>query len=229
MPSYGPKGLEIIKHALKYIQKEEDEDEDSIENCLFATLSGLIDTPNNWDEYDDDSNLISPNKFMKFILIPHVAASLIAEDLEIELREAVDILELSEQYGLLFNTDPPPKVNIAVSPVYAQQAPPRLRKKLTLLVSNAYRSKQIFLHSFPQPPKQKKITLEDFPPPVSRSLFCCHFIADNIQPPPKSKSKKAQIVGKPKAASPIKKPPSKPKPVQKPSSKVIPSHRSLLF
>ncbi|KAJ7720655.1 hypothetical protein B0H16DRAFT_1792704 [Mycena metata] len=183
---YGPKGLEIIKHALKYIQKEEDEDEDSIENCLFATLSGLIDTPNNWDEYDDDSNLISPNKFMKFILIPHVAASLIAEDLEIELREAVDILELSEQYGFLFNADPPPKVDIAVSPVYAQQAPPRLRKKLTLL-----------------PPKQKTITLEDFPPP----------------PPPKSKSKKAQIVGKPKAASPIKKPPSKPKPVQKPSSK----------
>ncbi|KAJ7730178.1 hypothetical protein B0H16DRAFT_1733921 [Mycena metata] len=183
---YGPKGLEIIKHALKDIQKEEDEDDDSIENCLFATLSGLIDTPNNWDEYDDDSNLISPNKFMKFILIPHVVASLIAEDLEIELREAVDILELSEQYGFLFNADPPPKVDLVVSPVYAQQAPPRLRKKLTLL-----------------PPKQKTITLEDFPPP----------------PPPKSKSKKAQIVGKPKAASPIKKPPSKPKPVQKPLSK----------
>ncbi|KAJ7779126.1 hypothetical protein B0H16DRAFT_1683340 [Mycena metata] len=184
---YGPKGLEIIKHALKYIQKEEDEDDDSIENCLFATLSGLIDTPNNWHKYDDDSNLISPNKFMKFILIPHVVASLIAEDLEIELREAVDILELSEQYGFLFNADPPPKVDLVVSPVYAQQAPPRLRKKLTLLVT----------------PKAKDNNTGRFPPP----------------PPPKSKSKKAQIVGKPKAASPIKKPLSKPKPVQKPLSK----------
>ncbi|KAJ7045033.1 hypothetical protein C8F04DRAFT_1067474, partial [Mycena alexandri] len=134
---FGPRGLAIITHTLKHIEQEVDEDEDCIENRLFATISSLIDTPNNWDEYDDESNLISPTKFTKFILIPHVAASLIAEDLEIELYEAVNILQLSQQYGLLFNADAPEKVDI-LSPIHSPQAPPRLRKQLKLLVSNSY-------------------------------------------------------------------------------------------
>ncbi|KAJ7028052.1 hypothetical protein C8F04DRAFT_1120363 [Mycena alexandri] len=135
---FGPRGLAIIKHTLKHIEQEVDEDEDCIENRLFATISSLIDTPNNWDEYDDESNLISPTKFTKFILIPQVAASLIAEDLEIELHEAVDILQLSQQYGLLFNADAPKKVDIILSPIHSPQAPPRLHKQLKLLVSNSY-------------------------------------------------------------------------------------------
>ncbi|KAJ7015855.1 hypothetical protein C8F04DRAFT_1284539 [Mycena alexandri] len=185
---FGPKGLEIIKYTLKCIEHEEDENEDSKENQLFATISGLIDTPNNWDEYDDGSNLISPTKFTKFILIPHVAASLIAEDLEIKLREAVDIL-LSEHYDLLFNADPPPKVDIVASPIDAQQAPPRLRKKLTLLAL-----------------KHKKITLDDFPPPPPPKSI-------SKKAPAVEKPKSANPIEKPPSKPKlVEKPSSKPNP-----------------
>ncbi|KAJ7037036.1 hypothetical protein C8F04DRAFT_1257275 [Mycena alexandri] len=126
---------------------ETDEEDDAIENQLFATLSALTDTPRNWDEFEDDSNLISPAKFTKFILIPHFAASLIAQDLEITLRQAINILEASEQFGLFFNTDPPERVDIILSPIHSQQAPPCLRPKVKLL-----------------PPKQKKMTLGDYLP-----------------------------------------------------------------
>ncbi|KAJ7023955.1 hypothetical protein C8F04DRAFT_1303559 [Mycena alexandri] len=140
------------------------EDADGVENELFATLSSLTDTPHNWDKYDDDSNLISLNKFTKFILIPPIAASLIADDLEIDVNQAIKVLEASEQYGLLFNGDPPEKIDILECPIYSQQAPPRLLPKLKLLLSDTALLEPFLKTASFQPRKQKMITLADYSP-----------------------------------------------------------------
>ncbi|KAJ7124119.1 hypothetical protein C8R43DRAFT_1241007 [Mycena crocata] len=145
---FGPKGSVIIQETLKSFEQEED-----VDNALYATLSELVDKPSPWDQFDDSSNLISPKKFSEFILIPHIAASLISQDLEISLSAAVEVLEDSANYGTLFNGDIPEKVDIIVTPdAVSSEQPPRHRKgavKLTL-------------------PKPKVITLEDFPAPVSK-------------------------------------------------------------
>ncbi|KAJ7456341.1 hypothetical protein B0H11DRAFT_2321607 [Mycena galericulata] len=123
---FGPKGQNVIESTLQALSKGNDEDITS--NDLYATLSQLLDTPKPWDLYDETSNLISPRKFSKFILVPHVAAYLIAEDLEITLNDAVEVLENSSEYGRLFNGNLPEKVDIvlAVNPESSQ--PPRHRK-----------------------------------------------------------------------------------------------------
>ncbi|KAJ7029149.1 hypothetical protein C8F04DRAFT_1187930 [Mycena alexandri] len=162
---FGPKGRAIMQATIKAL--EADGEDDAIENRLFATHSALTDTPQNWDEFEDDSNLISPAKFTKFILIPHLAASLIAQDLESTLREAIDILEASEQFGLFFNADPPERVDIILSPIHSQQAPPRTQ-------SQAFAAK----------------AKED----NARGLSAT---CENFQAPPKTKPKNAQPVEKP--------------------------------
>ncbi|KAJ7817601.1 hypothetical protein B0H14DRAFT_2601895 [Mycena olivaceomarginata] len=48
----------------------------------------LVDLPRRWDEIDQE--LITPEEFASFVLIPHVAASLISDDLNISLHDAVE-------------------------------------------------------------------------------------------------------------------------------------------
>lgn len=125
--SFGPKGVFIIQETLKQF----DTNDEQAENNLHTTLSLLVDRPQIWDKCDDNgnSNFMSTRKFSKFILIPHIAASLISQDLEISLRDAVEILEDSRPYGLLFNADLPEKVDIVVPSNDAPSQPPRHRKK----------------------------------------------------------------------------------------------------
>ncbi|KAJ7467302.1 hypothetical protein B0H11DRAFT_2239542 [Mycena galericulata] len=121
-------------------------------NDPYTTLSQLLDTTQPWDLYDDTSNLISPRKFSKFILVPHLAACLITEDLEITLNDAVEVLENSNEYSRLFNGDLPEKVDIVVAANPESSQPPRHRKPA-------------FNLKLPAP---KAITLENFPPPGAR-------------------------------------------------------------
>ncbi|KAJ7177750.1 hypothetical protein C8R46DRAFT_1029354 [Mycena filopes] len=73
------------------------EEDDTVENDLYRAIADAADIPVNWSEYEDDSNLISLPKFTKYILIPHVAASPIAEDLELELGSAMEVLRKSQE------------------------------------------------------------------------------------------------------------------------------------
>ncbi|KAJ7478820.1 hypothetical protein B0H11DRAFT_2194155 [Mycena galericulata] len=84
---------------------------------LWATLFQFLDTPEPWDLYDVTSNHISPRKFSS--LVPHVAAHLIAEDLEITLNDAVEVLENSNECG-------PVDIVLATNPESSQS--PRHRK-----------------------------------------------------------------------------------------------------
>ncbi|KAJ7879870.1 hypothetical protein B0H13DRAFT_1892033 [Mycena leptocephala] len=49
-----------------------------IENDLYEAMAPLVDTPESWDTFDDSSNLLSVRKFTKFVLVPHIATTLIS-------------------------------------------------------------------------------------------------------------------------------------------------------
>jgi hypothetical protein len=143
--SFGPKGHAVIKAALRTLHREsKDElDEDDDENILYTTLSQVVDKPKPWDTFDDASNLISPKKFLQFISVPHIAASLISEDLEISLHDAVEVLIDSRNFGCIFQADSPEKVDIIVTATNDPTQPPRHRKTVVkptvkLVVSRQY-------------------------------------------------------------------------------------------
>ncbi|KAJ7442918.1 hypothetical protein B0H11DRAFT_2291927 [Mycena galericulata] len=175
---FGPKGQNVIESTLQALLKNDDQDKMS--NDLYATLSQLLDTPKLWDQYDETSNLISPRKFSKFILVPHIAAWLIAEDLEISMNNAVEVLENSNKYGRLFNGDLPEKVDIVVAVNPESSQPPRHRKPAVNL----------------KLPAPKLITLQNFPPPASREKKSAKKVIEkpkNSKSPKKSKQKKAEV------------------------------------
>ncbi|KAJ7480383.1 hypothetical protein B0H11DRAFT_1915908 [Mycena galericulata] len=148
----------VIESTLQALSKGNDEDITS--NDLYATLSRLRDTPQPWDLYDETSNLISPRKFSKFILVPHVAAYLIAEDLEITLNDAVEVLENSSEYGRLFNGDLPEKVDIVLTANPESSQPPRHRKSAVNLKPAAREKKSakkvVEKHRKSKSPKKSK-------------------------------------------------------------------------
>ncbi|KAJ7901534.1 hypothetical protein B0H13DRAFT_1882872 [Mycena leptocephala] len=139
--SYGPMGQSVILNALE--RSFGAEDDFPHEPDLYATISPLIDKPQNWDEFDDASNLISFKKFTKFILIPAVATNLIAEDLECDLKDALDILEDSRRCGEVLHADRPrKKIDVyAIPKTEEASAPPRLRKKVSLILQPEIKTK----------------------------------------------------------------------------------------
>lgn len=50
--------------------------------------------------------MISPSDFVDHILVPHAAAVLIADDLEIDFAAALDVLSASSDFGDLSNPVP---------------------------------------------------------------------------------------------------------------------------
>ncbi|KAJ7603250.1 hypothetical protein FB45DRAFT_882190 [Roridomyces roridus] len=82
---YGPKGLYIMKKLMsEYFKEESENDDDEPHNSLYHTLSELTDLPQPWDQYDETSNLIPLSRFHDVVLVPHIVASLISEDLHQE-------------------------------------------------------------------------------------------------------------------------------------------------
>ncbi|KAJ7466346.1 hypothetical protein FB451DRAFT_1561113 [Mycena latifolia] len=95
---FGPKGHDVIERSIDTLLADKEFD-----YMLYETLAPLIDMPCNWDKYDDSSNVISVAKFQKFIVIPHVAATLISKDLKIGMDDALQVLKESREYGELIN------------------------------------------------------------------------------------------------------------------------------
>ncbi|KAJ6451869.1 hypothetical protein C8R47DRAFT_1329607 [Mycena vitilis] len=133
---YGPNGYAIIYDMLrKNLPQALGEPIGSnlfceaIEFTLFNTLESLVDKPYPWDEHDNSSNLISVKKFTYFVLVPQVAATLIAQDMECSDTEAVDVLEDSRRCGEVLN--PVVVLETANDVFEVSAAPPRHdRKKL---------------------------------------------------------------------------------------------------
>ncbi|KAJ6495032.1 hypothetical protein C8R45DRAFT_1133187 [Mycena sanguinolenta] len=95
--SYGVKGAFLINST---IQRALADDENALGYALYDTLHRFIcDDCERHDEYDADSHLIDLNAFIFFVLTPFAAALLIAVDLNVDLDEAEDIRDASNEYG----------------------------------------------------------------------------------------------------------------------------------
>ncbi|KAJ7877302.1 hypothetical protein B0H13DRAFT_1893311 [Mycena leptocephala] len=145
---FGPKGQDVITTTVQDLLKRRYED---VENDLYEATAPLVDTPQSWDAFDDSSNLFSVKKFVKHVLVPHIATTLISEDLECTFAHAVNILEDSRRCGeILYPNQPEEKVDIIVTPKNDEPSEPlRFRKKVILKVS-----------------EPRKITLDDYTPPA---------------------------------------------------------------
>ncbi|KAJ7131575.1 hypothetical protein C8R43DRAFT_957070 [Mycena crocata] len=151
---FGPKGKDIITKIINSVlEKSVHEDQ------IYQTVAPLIDTPQRWDLPNDNEELISPEKFVDYILAPHVAVSLISEDFEVSFHRAFDILKASCDFGDLFNDIPPPIRHADIEPA------PAVKSKL---VENADLTNQ-------QPAKASQpgpihTTMGNFPPPVIKKM-----------------------------------------------------------
>ncbi|KAJ7803902.1 hypothetical protein B0H14DRAFT_3883814 [Mycena olivaceomarginata] len=160
---FGPKGQSVIESSLETLISKATSAAPN--KRLFSTQSALIDTPKPWDQgpdiLPDNVAILAPPEFVKFILVPFVATSLIAEDLDCTFAQALNILEDSRRCGEILQplnsatpaappALPPPPASPKPKPVENVSEPPRHRKpKVTLTLAQA-----------------KTITLDDFTPPV---------------------------------------------------------------
>ncbi|KAJ6478970.1 hypothetical protein C8R45DRAFT_1156396 [Mycena sanguinolenta] len=100
---YGVKGAFLINST---IQRALADDENALGYALYNTLHRFIcDDCERHDEYDADSHLIDLNAFIFFVLTPFAAALLIAVDLNVDLDEAEDIRDASNEYGDVMQPD----------------------------------------------------------------------------------------------------------------------------
>ncbi|KAJ7028858.1 hypothetical protein C8F04DRAFT_1398724 [Mycena alexandri] len=94
---YGPKGQSIINASLLDMFSKHEE---SLSNSLFETLHDIVlVNPRLFDAYDETSNLVDLETFLCFLLTPFTANLLISEDLDIDVTEADDVRNESNDYG----------------------------------------------------------------------------------------------------------------------------------
>ncbi|KAJ7476819.1 hypothetical protein B0H11DRAFT_1917254 [Mycena galericulata] len=132
---FGPKGQNVIETTLQALSDGNAEGMTS--NDLYASLSQLLDTPQPWD-------------FKSYFSVQ------VLKDLEIDLNEAIEVLENSGEYGRLFNRDLPEKMDIglAVNPESSQ--PLRHRKSAVNLKPAAREKKSAKVVEKPKKSKSPK-------------------------------------------------------------------------
>ncbi|KAJ7659062.1 hypothetical protein DFH06DRAFT_1472524 [Mycena polygramma] len=143
---------------------------------------------NEFDDYDETSNLIDLKDFIAFILTPYVAALLIAEDRTIALSDAHDICDASSEFGDVMQPlddsdedviDDLHRENIKAQKgftnAFFSQAPPRYRK----IVQNVA----------PILVEKEKSTPQ--PKPRSKSVKKTLSLTDFNEPQPKTKPKQS--------------------------------------
>ncbi|KAJ6521517.1 hypothetical protein B0H19DRAFT_1244590 [Mycena capillaripes] len=110
---YGSKGEFLINSTIIRLLSSNTE---SLANKLSETVHALVaDEPEDFDDYDETSNLIELKDFISFVLTPFVAALLIADDRGITLEEARDVRDNSNAFGDLMqpgDDDPDDEIDL---------------------------------------------------------------------------------------------------------------------
>ncbi|KAJ7889633.1 hypothetical protein B0H13DRAFT_1887966 [Mycena leptocephala] len=100
----GPQGALIIGSI---IDKMFANSRAELESTLSDTVQRLVDDrPQDFDLPDPFNHplyLLSLDSFIKFVLVPHVAARMIEEDMNVQYMDAVDIQDESAEYGDMFH------------------------------------------------------------------------------------------------------------------------------
>ncbi|KAJ7937965.1 hypothetical protein B0H13DRAFT_2302056 [Mycena leptocephala] len=107
---YGPQGELVIYSCLLRLISEFDEDDERLEQDLCNIIHTIIVAGNSHFDYDDElaaSDYLSLDDFIRFILVPCVAVSLILDDQPslITFHDAMFEKANSNQYGELFHPE----------------------------------------------------------------------------------------------------------------------------
>ncbi|KAJ7482113.1 hypothetical protein B0H11DRAFT_2193450 [Mycena galericulata] len=132
---------------------------------IHQTTASLINTPHEWDKEDPNSETISPSDFIDYVLVPHAATVLIADDLEIDFEAALEVLSASSDFGDLSNPDPGDQngqtsgsreIFIRTPSPVPPAKPGKKSEGQTASTSPVLKLKTTTLASFPPPPVSKK-------------------------------------------------------------------------
>ncbi|KAJ7465387.1 hypothetical protein B0H11DRAFT_2197791 [Mycena galericulata] len=157
---FGPKGRAILTSAIDDIISEALHPDQ-----IYQTTASLINTPHEWDKEDPNSETISPSDFIDYILVPHAATVLIADDLEIDFEAALEVLSASSDFGDLSNLDPGDQndqnsgsreIFIRTPSPVPPAKPSKKSERQTASTSPIRKLKITTLTSFPPPPVSKK-------------------------------------------------------------------------
>ena len=104
--SLGPQGERLISSTICQVLSPSREQH---ERRLSRTINKMISA--HPEEYDSPPETMRPAQvlsiwdFIQFILVPHVATLLIADDMDIRYGQAVDMKDRSNDFGDMFNWD----------------------------------------------------------------------------------------------------------------------------
>ncbi|KAF8190194.1 hypothetical protein K438DRAFT_1935651 [Mycena galopus ATCC 62051] len=105
---FGPRGQSIISIAVKSTLKSNGVTPDHTYSTIVAALQ---DSPEQLDASSNDETLPSQDHFVHYILVPLVAATLIAEDFEVHREDGFTIMHESSDFGDVFNPNSIPVVD----------------------------------------------------------------------------------------------------------------------
>ncbi|KAJ7733130.1 hypothetical protein B0H16DRAFT_1732424 [Mycena metata] len=147
---FGPQGRSIIGATIEHLISTEIPVDQIIE-----TLTSLVDTPQPWDDTDDETKLILETDFVDFILTPHITISLIALELDLPFDEAWTVFQQSDKIGRVLH----PILHTA-SPQENSPSPIK-RKELKSPVAKQKKAQQ-------KKPSQKKTAVNSPKPPAAK-------------------------------------------------------------
>ncbi|KAF7371885.1 hypothetical protein MVEN_00045800 [Mycena venus] len=173
---FGPRGKAVIMSTLENFIQDRLAPEQ-----IYQTIACLHDTPEQWDEPDEDFTLMSDVQFLEYILAPFVAVSLIWDNFECDLVCAIEIMRASSEFGDLFHSDmlvpspvPSPVKKIEPKPMISKPSsdvppvePPKQGPQAKNLESKSSTS---VLHANMKTMAKSvtKTTMTSFPPPEIR-------------------------------------------------------------
>ncbi|KAJ7865057.1 hypothetical protein B0H13DRAFT_2353250 [Mycena leptocephala] len=164
---FGPKGHAIIVAEVKNCHHTVPE------SAFFRPIVKLVDLPRRWDSIGKE--FITAEHFATYVLVPHIAASLISVDLDISLQSAVNVLIDSREYGCV-NHPEQGEASIPTPPNDTTSQPPRHRKKNVNLKPRTMSgvTSPVFLHYLVAPAAT--------PPQFSGGCYLKPLSASNIMP-----------------------------------------------
>ncbi|KAJ7627400.1 hypothetical protein FB45DRAFT_1004856 [Roridomyces roridus] len=142
---------------------------------IWDTIGNLMNTPSKWDKFNNE--WIESYAFIDHVLVPHAAAALIAQDLDIDIADAAEILWASSDFGDLtqpsYRDRPGPRLifNVVQANAIEVSQPTKLKpsKAASKVCSCGYHYIPGSIQSPQKPlaiPKVKETTLADFAPPT---------------------------------------------------------------
>lgn len=182
LSSLGPQGHRMISGTICRILNRCRE---QAESCLAQSIHDLVNAhPQHFDSAvgkNPPKEILPLSRFIHFILSPHVATLLIAEDMKVKFDKALDIKDQSNDFGDMFNwnVDDPelaPWNDYFISSPSPRSTPNRSHQNVlnSPLESPQMSSIRRTVQASPKPPKHSRKSVGDI---IIYATSNCHLLS----------------------------------------------------